>query len=428
MPPGSAKSTYVNLLFPSWWMARHPGEPVLTASHSIRMAERWGRRTRNLIDEHSKTLDMSVSADKSAAGEWTTSAGGEYVAAGAGMGIAGIRAGLGIIDDPFGSREDAESAAIREGIWDWYLDDFSSRLKPHAPEVIMHTRWHDDDLAGRRLRQLETIGARYKTLVIRAEAEADDPLGRQPGAFLWDDPDGYDYGAVLRREKLKQSPRSWASLYQQNPIPDSGDYFKVDWFRTAQPPPVEQMQIYGGSDYAVTANGGDYTVHAVAGIDADGRMWLLDIWRRQAASDEWVEAWCDLVLKWRPIGWAEETGQIKAGVGPFLDKRSRERRAYVFRQQFPTRGDKAVRAQSIRGRMAMEGLYIRPDAPWRADLIAECLRFPAAVHDDQVDALGLIGQLLDTMLRGTPAKPHAPPRVDTGYRAAVPARRDMGVI
>jgi predicted phage terminase large subunit-like protein len=160
------------------------------------------------------------------------------------------------------------------------------------------------------------------------------------------------------------------------------------------------MRVYGGSDYAVTADGGDYTVHVVIGIDPEGRMYLLDMWRQQTSSDKWIEAFCDLVLQWKPIGWAEEQGQIRAGVGPFLDKRSRERRAYVAREQFPTRGDKAVRAQSIRGRMALDGLYVPIHASWYPDLRAELLGFPAGKHDDQVDALGLVGQLLDRMQPG----------------------------
>src|SRR6185295_5566646 len=73
-------------------------------------------------------------------------------------------------------------------------------------------------------------------------------------------------------------------------------------------------------------------------------MYLLDRWRKQTSSDEWIEAFCDLVIEWKPVGWAEEKGQISAGVGPALDKRQRERKAYCYRQQFPTRGDKAVRA------------------------------------------------------------------------------------
>lgn len=135
-------------------------------------------------------------------------------------------------------------------------------------------------------------------------------------------------------------------------------------------------------------------------------MYLLDLWRKQASSDVWVEAFCDLVLKWKPMGWGEEQGQIRSGIGPYLDKRCIERKAFVYREPFPTRGDKAVRAQSIRGRMALSGLYVQENAPWFPALRSELLSFPAGKHDDQVDALGLVGQLLDKMLTGdAPKKP-----------------------
>jgi predicted phage terminase large subunit-like protein len=132
-------------------------------------------------------------------------------------------------------------------------------------------------------------------------------------------------------------------------------------------------------------------------------------------SDEWIEAFCDFVLEWKPVGWAEEKGQISAGVGPALDKRQREQRAYCYRQQFPTRGDKAVRAQSIRGRMALEGVYVPTSAPWFAEFKRELLSFSAGKHDDQVDTLGSIGQFLD---HGAGADPKLPPKpkVDSGYR------------
>jgi predicted phage terminase large subunit-like protein len=109
--------------------------------------------------------------------------------------------------------------------------------------------------------------------------------------------------------------------------------------------------------------------------------------------------------KWKPSFWAEEHGQIISGVGPFLKRRAIERHAYTHREQFPSRGDKAVRAQSMRGRMAMLGLYVRQSAPWFADLRAELLSFPAGRHDDQVDALGLVGQLLDKINAGQKPKP-----------------------
>jgi predicted phage terminase large subunit-like protein len=413
MPPGSAKSTYVNWLFPAWYFARHPEANVLTASHSSELAERWGRRTRNLIAAEERSLGVTLSADSTAAYRWGTSDKGEYYAVGVGVGIMGFRADLGIIDDPFGSREDAESKRIRDRVWDWYVNDFSSRLKPGARRVIMHQRFHEDDLAGRVVSQLEAIGRPFRRLKIRAEATADDPLGRPVGAMLWDEPDAYDYGSFLRDRKAESDARTWSALYQQEPTPDTGDYFRREWFRTALKPDRDGLRVYGASDYAVTAGGGDYTVHIVVGIDADARLYVLDVWRGQTDSADWIEAWCDLVKKWRPIEWAEEGGQIRASVGPFLERRAIERGVYCYRRQFPSRHDKAVRAQSIRARMSMRGLYMA-DQPWRVEFESELLRFPAGVHDDQVDALGLIGQLLDEM--SAPVRP----KVETKR----PARRD----
>ncbi|MGB8740651.1 MAG: hypothetical protein WCD52_10455, partial [Xanthobacteraceae bacterium] len=122
-----------------------------------------------------------------------------------------------------------------------------------------------------------------------------------------------------------------------------------------------------------------------------------------------IEAFCDLVEQWKPIGWAQETGQIKGSVGPFLERRMRERRVYVDRAQFPTRGDKAIRAQSIRGRMELDGLYVPTKEPWYPALRSELLSFPAGKHDDICDALGLIGQIIDRMSAGT--KPKQPPPI-----------------
>lgn len=403
MPPGSAKSTYASILFPPWIMASTSWN-VLAASHTTELAEKWGRRVRNLISEHSLVLQAALADDSQAAGRWALQSGAEYYAAGVGTGIAGFRAKIGIIDDPIRSRQDADSELIRDRIWDWYINDFRTRLVPGSRELLIQTRWHEDDLAGRALAHSE-----WHTITLPAEAEANDPLGRQPGEWLWSD-GSYGYGEQLRELKRNTPARTWSALYQQRPAPEEGDYFKAEWLKPVDRLPArETMRIYGGSDYAVTADGGDYTVHVVVGLDPQGWMYLLDIWRKQASADVWIEAFCDMVQRWRPLGWAEEQGQIRAGIGPFLDRRCRERGTYVARDQFPTRGDKAVRAQSIRGRMALNGLYVQANAPWFADFRSELLSFPAGKHDDQVDAMGLVGQLLDVMVSGqVPPKPEKP--------------------
>jgi len=262
---------------------------------------------------------------------------------------------------------------------------------------------------------MEAGGDKWEVVSLPAIAEQHDPLGRKPGEVLWPE---WEDQTELDRKRRAVGPRDWSALYQQRPAPEEGDYFKADWLKPYDKAPArDTLRIYGGSDYAVTADGGDYTVHVVVGIDPEDNIYLLDLWRKQASSDEWIEAFCDLVKEWKPIGWAEEQGQIRAGIGPFLDKRSRERNAYVARDQFPTRGDKAVRAQSIRGRMALGGLYVPHAAQWYAELRSELLSFPAGKHDDQVDALGLVGQLLDVMLTGK--KPDVPGKPDnpSGYRS-----------
>jgi predicted phage terminase large subunit-like protein len=385
----------------------------MASAIQVEFAERWGRRVRNDIALDGKVLGIELDQDSQAAARWALASGGEYYGVGAGVGISGFRADLGLGDDFFGNREDAYSEPVRQRRWDWYIDDFSARLKPGAKRIFMNTRWHEDDVAGRVLDQIKRGIVRGRVISLPAIAEENDPLGRTTGEYLWDDPEGWNYGEFLRARQRETSPMMWAALYQQRPAPEEGDYFKAAWLKPYdKAPPAETLTVYGASDYAVTADGGDYTVHLVVGVDPDGRMYVLDVWRKQASSDAWVEAFCDLVRDWKPMMWAEEQGQIKAGVGPFLEKQQHERQAYVVRQPFPTRGDKSVRARSIQGRMALEGLYLPTNKPWAEQLRSELLSFPAGKHDDQVDALGLIGQLLDMIVPGE------------RLRATMPVRRD----
>ena len=413
MPPGSAKSTYGSVVVPSYVMGKRPGYRVISASYGSDLARKMGRRTRSVVRQKafSQLFGTTLSAEVSAADEWSLANGSEYMAGGILSGITGNRANLVVIDDPIKGRQDADSEAVRKSTLDAYEDDLKTRLLPGGSIILIQTRWHEADLAGAILPEgyagesgmiMCRDGQEWEVICLPAKAERlDDPLGRAPGDYLW--PEWFDrkHWALFER-----NPRTWSALYQQRPAPEEGDYFKAEWIRPAEKlPPRSSLNVYGASDYAVTSNGGDWTVHVVIGIDADGRLYLLDMWRGQTSSDVWIDTFCDLVLKWKPIGWAEETGQIKAGVGPHLMRRQRERKAFVYREPFPTRGDKAVRAQSIRGRMAMDGLYVAADAPFRAEFIRELLTFPAGVHDDQVDALGLVGQLLDKMWTPTKPKP-----------------------
>jgi predicted phage terminase large subunit-like protein len=393
-------------LFPAFFLANFPDASVIAASHTAELSERWGRRVRNSINEHELTLGIRLRADAQAVGRWQLETGGEYLAVGVGQAVVGFRADLIVVDDPIRSREDAFSEVVRRSIWEWFTTELRTRLRPGGRMVLILTRWHESDLAGRLLEEAEKGGERWETLILPAVAEVNDPIGRAPGEFLWEDGD-YGYANFLKNEQKNQNPMSWASLFQQRPAPETGDYFKAEWLKPYEKAPdLKTLRVYAGSDFAVSEGRGDWTVHVIVGVDSDSRLWLLDLWREQTTPDVWVDRMLDLAVKWKPIiTWAEESGQIKSSVGPFLDRRQRERKIPLFRRTFPTKGDKAVRAQSIRGLMALRGLYVPTKASWYSAFLQELLSFPAGKHDDQVDALGLVGQLLDVIMPGmAPAK------------------------
>jgi len=395
MPPGSAKSTYTSIEFPAWFIGRNPNLSVIAASHTQELAERFGRRVRNIVAsaEFNAVFGIGVADDSSSAGRWDTDRGGEYFAAGVGGSITGRRADLAIIDDPVKSREDADSERSREKAWDWYVNDLLTRLKPGARQIVVMTRWHEDDLGGRIL---ERERERWHVLELPMEAMPGDPLGRKVGERLW--PEWFTDDMV---SLAKRDVRSWNALYQQQPASEDGDFFKREWFQEYLKPP-DGLHVYGASDFAVTAGGGDYTEHGVFGVDPMGTIYVLDWWRGQTAADVWVERLCDLIIKHQPLAWFGEAGTIRRAVEPWLLRRMNERKAYARLEWMASINDKPTRARAIQALASMGKLWFPRDALWKADVVGQALRFPAGKHDDAVDVLGLFGRAQEHV--ASPAK------------------------
>lgn len=389
MPPRHGKSELASRRFPAWFVGRNPDKQIIAASYNSDLANDFGREVRNIVDtdEFGKLFDTQLSADSKAANRWHTDKGGMYVAAGVGTAITGRGADILLIDDPFKDRQEADSEITRQRVWDWYTSTAYTRLMPGGAVVVINTRWHDDDLSGRLLAAQDEGGDQWEVLslpAISAENEA-----------LW--PAWYHLDR-LEQIRAVLPARDWNALYQQNPIPDDGDYFKASWFGEYDELPPN-LRMYGASDYAVTDGDGDLTEHGVAGVDGNGNLYIVDWWSGQATSDIWIEKKCDLIIQHNPHCWFGEAGVIRRAVEPFLMRRMQEREAYCRIEWLASISDKPTRARTFQALASMGKVFFPRNAPWKPSLLIQLLRFPAAKHDDGVDVLSLFGRGME-FIRG----------------------------
>ena len=418
MPPRHAKTLLCSHLHPSWVMGRNPTTEIMAMSHTQRYARSIGSQVRRYMRSDKYPFNTQIAHGFSAKDQWATSENGKYNAFGlVGGSTHGNPASWLYMDDIIKGRKMALSPHMREEAWETYKLDMLTRLQDRRKQLMVFTRWNQDDPAGRILpedfdgktgwyKDRET-GEKWFVLCLAARCEHDkDPIGRKPGEWLWPEKFGDKELGPLE----KRGGWMWSALYQQRPSPEEGLFFLRDHFQWFDMGDILQkwregsLSIYGASDYAVTQkadqNEPDWTVHMVFGVDANWNIYVLDMWRDRTTSDKWVEAWIRLVTKWKPMMWAEEQGQIIKGVGPFLSRMAHENSAFTHRRQFTSATAKDQRAQSILG-MAASGLLYLP-RNWIGQMIEkECLAFPAGKNDDMVDTLSLMGRMLMKVISGT---------------------------
>lgn len=404
MPPGSAKSTYGSVVAPTWAMGRVPNTKIILASYGSDLAKKHGRKARAIAKSaHFKAVfDCSLSTDTAAADEWATTNGSEYMSAGILSGITGNRAHGIIIDDPIKGRQDADSQTIRDRTWEAYQDDIKTRLIPGGWEIIIQTRWHEDDLAGRLLPDgyagesgLATCkdGRKWYIVNIPAECERlDDPLGRKVGELLWPEWFTSDHFDGFRAQ-----PRTWSALFQQRPAPDQGTYFQRNWFHRYQPHECPaDLHVYISSDFAVTDSGDDpdYTEHGVWGLDEVSGLWMVDWWKGQKTADVWIAELLALFKRHAPLAWFGEGGVIRRAIEPFMVRMMMDTETYCRVEWVNPINDKATRARSFQARAASGKVHI-PVGPDGDRLIDQLVAFPAGRYDDAVDVCSLIGLVID---------------------------------
>lgn len=414
MPPRHGKSEIGSRSFPAWHLGRYPKHEFIACSYGSDLANGFSRKVRDVIEDPAYRAvfpDTQVSKDSRSVENWLTTESGGYAAAGVGGAITGRGSHILVIDDPIKNREAAESATNREAVWDWYTSTAYTRLAPGGGVLIILTRWHDDDLAGRLLKkQAEGEGDEWVVVEYPAQAVHDE-LFRKRGEPLH--PERYDAEA-LERIKRAVGPRDWQALYQQNPTPEDGDYFNkgmFQWYGAQDIPPYSELNFYTAWDFAIgTKEMNDRSVGVTVGVDKHDRTYLVDIQAGRWGTMELVDKVIEVYKTWRPAITGLERGHIEMTMRPFLDKRIREEKLtsmYIEELKSGSR-DKVARARSIQGRMQQGLVYFRKHCNATADLVAEMMRFPNGVHDDCVDAMAWIGQMLSLLV--TPREKREAPK------------------
>lgn len=309
-PSQVGKSTRVSVYFPFWWMTKRPRDRILNASAEERLARRNGSAVRALVQEFGPAYGLNLVADEGSKADWAIRAGGSLRSRGLRGNFTGQPMDLGIIDDPFISRAQAESLNQRDFVWDWYSSVWSQRKSPTYREVLVMTRWHEDDLAGRLLARDGRVEDGGKWIVVHLPAIAmpedrvrgiyADPLGRAPGEPLTHpllDPDDVDGLLAWWAEKRAMSTaRDWAAMSQGVPSDATTALLSENAIRThTKPAPVRDdlRRVVIGVD----PSGGEGEKHdsvgiAVAGIDGNGTAWVLDDKTDTLGPMEWPRRVC----------------------------------------------------------------------------------------------------------------------------------------
>ena len=400
MAPQEGKSVRVANDFPIWALTQNPDLRIVTASYAQALANRNGRAIRNRIQTN-PDLGLAIAQDNGSVSEWQLAGhDGGVLSVGIGAGVTGRPADMLIIDDPIKDRKEADSAVYRDTVWDWWTDAASARLAPGAAVVVILTRWHQDDLAGRLLDRDKEAG--WKVLNIPAQADhhpekgETDPLGRAPGEFMVSA--RRRTTAQWERRKATAGPRTWAALYQGRPSPDEGGVFPAVWARYNQPlwvqhPDGRRIVPGIGRDDHELVQSWDLTFKDKQASDyVVGQVWLrigthaylLDMVRDRMNFNASLAA-----VKAMSARWPQAVAKFiedKANGPAVINALQRELVGLI---PIEPEGSKTARASAV-SPLVYSGNVVLPEPeilPNVEELVEEAKNFPNGAHDDTIDAM-----------------------------------------
>lgn len=445
MPPRHGKSWLCSRFFPAWFLSRNPDKSVMLGSYAAGFAKKWGGRAREIIEQKGEEVfGVYVRGDTRAKDEWEIKDHeGGMKTDGVGGSFTGRGADLMVIDDPVKDHEQANSEVYREKVWDWYDTTAHSRLEPGAAVVVIMTRWHEDDLVGRLLKEEEEAkeegleGEGWEAVVLPAiwDGEGEDAIGRKKGEALW--PKRFP-AECKKFKRIKRRAYVWSALYQQKPTLPEGNLFKSSTFRyykvikdgageslyhyAGTSARSVTMQLFTTADFAFSEkDSACYTVVCVWGFFA-GYLYLLDLHRGRYGKLELVKVYESIEEGWGMVRHWAEKGAYDDGMKTIDFLRSKGIRISIFGKDEGASKDKYARADSAQPWFEEGRVLFPQSASWLYTLIEELLPFPRGKFSDQVDAVSY-GVIIAPWSRGD-ADPSALSKALQGQQKS-PARQAL---
>lgn len=401
LPPRHSKSMTISEGFPSWFIGKKPERRVIEVSYGASLAEKFGSKNRNHVEEYGEQLfNIKLSKASKSKTDWEIEGHrGGMISAGIGGGITGEGADLLIIDDVVKNRAEAESITYRDMVYNEWINTLLTRLSPTGRVIIIMTRWHGDDLAGRLLRDEGRVESGGKWTVIELPAFAVEPytgkddsetiypdaLGREVGAPLWP-----DFGFTtewLEKQKASVGTYTWESLYQQRPRPrDAVRMFRKEWFTIVNDWPRDAKTVRYWDMAATEAARGkdaDWTA-GVKMCEKGGQYWVIDVVHEQLAPlgvERKIKQTAEMDGRGVVVHIEQEGGS--AGVTVADHYRREVLKGFSMIAERPT-GSKDVRALPFSAAAEAGNVFV-VRGKWNADYLEELDNFLIMGHDDQVD-------------------------------------------
>lgn len=399
VPPRHGKSELCSIGFPAWYLGRNPQKEIITISYSAELALDFGSKTRALVNSEAYPyiFNVTLKEDEQAKAKWRTNKGGSYTSVGVGGAITGRGANILLFDDPIKNREEAESEVYREKVWQFFTSTAFTRLEPGGVVVVILTRWHVDDLAGRILANAE-LSKRCKIIHFPAIAEKQEDF-RKVGDALW--PERFNV-AALTEIKNTVGPYDWSALYQGSPILTERQEFKPQWFQ-----PILESQVQGMNCRRFLTI--DTAMSKKAQADSTGfcdnrvntqNFWHLKAWNMKLSPEELVNLIFTLNTRaiqegtpYEAIG-IEKTAYLE-GLKPFLESEQRKRDTFLPIVELQHKQvNKEIRIRGLIPRYASKSVY-HIEGQCKV-LEEEMAQFPMGLHDDVLDAVAYQLQIADS--------------------------------